>query len=392
MTLAVQDNLMPAIRTPNFEDLTFDAPIESIPLVAGNEKGEVLKTVTLKEYLEHFDKYLHGRDKVPSLLCERDTHVLMSAQACFLPLSEEGKAKFNAALYNYQSTQSSPAVLAITAVAAGTSAQVVNEYGRYGQKLYFNKDGERCSFLAQRPTADRAARGVATQGSMTEAEQQQNMILIIQVPLKIPEPPRRAGYMYAAKCLESCADFETLGCMNECVQEQGAMMRDDTEDAIVSIGEPEGIFEELKGMKIERETNFPVRVTLQFYKGTSTGVVEDKTMAEIAKQLTNVRNRKGEFFGSLVVAGQTRRPTEAKSLPSEMEWQPTPAAPWWEMFWATHGSMFPHLTKAGAERLIFVDKQWANTGMSEAQVSVLALLQGAEAEAAKKQQLPPWKV
>jgi hypothetical protein len=138
MTLQVQDKLMPAIRPPNFEDLTFDVPIENIPLVVGNERGKALTTITLKEYLQHFSEYIHGRNKVESLLSDGDAHALMSAQACFLPLSQDGKTKFNVALYSYQSTQSSPAVLAITAVASGAGphrvralrAAVVLQQGR----------------------------------------------------------------------------------------------------------------------------------------------------------------------------------------------------------------------------------------------------------------------
>ncbi len=48
------------------------------------------------------------------------------ARACRL---QGGEAKFNVNLYNYQSRQGDPAVLAIVATAQGTSAQIVNAEG-----------------------------------------------------------------------------------------------------------------------------------------------------------------------------------------------------------------------------------------------------------------------
>ncbi len=39
----------------------------------------------------------------------------------------------------------------------------------------------------------------------------------------------------------------------------------DVEDAIVSVGEAEGPFDEVDGIAIERDPQFPVRVTLQVH-------------------------------------------------------------------------------------------------------------------------------
>jgi hypothetical protein len=52
----------------------------------------------------------------------------------------------------------------------GTSAQVVQDGS---QKLYFNKCGEKASFIGQRLTDNRKERGVATEGEMTKEEKQQ---------------------------------------------------------------------------------------------------------------------------------------------------------------------------------------------------------------------------
>ena len=58
------------------------------------------------------------------------------------------------------------------------------------------------------------------------------------------------------------------------------------EEAVIGHGELEGPFVEIDGLKIKRDTRFPVRVTVQFYKATSNGVVSQADMAEIARQIT----------------------------------------------------------------------------------------------------------
>lgn len=136
MTLQVQESRLPIIRSPNFQDVTWDVPMEAIPLVVGNEKGGNLHITTLQDYLKNFRDYLHkpsgwtGTNN--SLLApERDSHVIMSAQACFLPIPAGEEATFNVAIYNYQSTATDPAVLAIVASSRGTSAQVLGSQSMY---------------------------------------------------------------------------------------------------------------------------------------------------------------------------------------------------------------------------------------------------------------------
>jgi hypothetical protein len=64
---------------------------------------------------------------------------------------------------------------------------------------------------------------------------------------------------------------------------------------------------------------------VQFYKATSSGVVADADMAEIADQIQRVYED-ADYVGSLVVGGPSDRPTEydgAKEQPPG----------WWEAFW-----------------------------------------------------------
>ena len=63
----------------------------------------------------------------------------------------------------------------------------------------------------------------------------------------------------------------------------------DVDEAIVKVGEAEGVFSECRGLQIERDPSFPIRVTLQYYKATSTGAINDEVMASIANQIRDAR-------------------------------------------------------------------------------------------------------
>ncbi|PSR12717.1 hypothetical protein C8255_26245, partial [filamentous cyanobacterium CCP3] len=114
-----QLHLMPVIRHPNFADLSADIPLENFLVLVGNERGEDLRRVPLNELLGDLRRYLHEPEswtgRRQSLLAPRDSHVLVSAQACFLPIPQSGLATFNPVLFNYQSRPGDPAVLTILA-------------------------------------------------------------------------------------------------------------------------------------------------------------------------------------------------------------------------------------------------------------------------------------
>jgi hypothetical protein len=338
MTIQVQDRLpdsdkyrltcMPVIRYPNFSDITGDISPDLFFVLVGNEKGQELRKIRLRELLGDLRAYLHDPsswkgDRKSLLAKRRDSHVLVSAQACFLPIPQEGIAEFNPVLFNYQSSQGNPAVLAILATREGTSVTVIDntrdgfEAGRtWGQRLFFNQNGERCSltgkrksdFLAEVPQDQREATssaGVADREGL-------NMVLLIQVPLKHKESEIAfAGVFDLCECL--CCD---------------TLMESDVEEAVIGHGKVEGPFTEIDGMRIERDDRFPVRVTVQFYKATSNGVVSDEDLAEIAEQINRVY-KEADYVGSLVVQGETGRPTEYAGPKFE-------PPGWWDDFWKRH--------------------------------------------------------
>jgi len=394
MTLSVQNAPLPIFRYKNYTDLTWDIPLEKIPLVVGNELDGKLYTVTLKEYLQTFKMYLSDPTNWAgsriSLLGSKENYAICSAQACILPVPKNGEAVFNVSIYNYRSTPRNPAVLAIVSTAEGTSAQVVEGDTFSGsQKLYFNQKGERASFVGQRLSDNRKDRGVKTEGAMTSEEKKQNAIMIIQVPLKqdyirpskdyygdgfgggvISPAPVLMNGILPGGCFPMPYPQQVPTTYEESVYvESRKAAREkskvDMEEAIIKVGKVEGKFNEVNGLAIERDPDYPVRVTFQFYKSTATGVINEAEVSAIADQIATCREQ-GDFIGSLVVGGITKRPTEPKTK--------SQIPVWWDTFWYTYSQRYPHITKDVASVLLFSTGRFTNMTMDEAQGHCLAIL------------------
>lgn len=278
LTLCIDGNVkMPVIRSPNFLDMTWDQPMETISLVTGNESTLGRRTtMTLKAWLEAKSLYRSSRD----------SHVIVSAQSCFLSIPEGETTKFNVALYNYQSRPDNPAVLVLVGNSSGTSAQTIGN-SHDGNMLYFNDAGKSCAFMAQRLKDDRQERGVATDSAVMDSdEQQRNCLIIVQIPLLVARPPPQPY----ASAFRQYPQFSVYGCgggLFGSVQAQSRCLSDDIDHAMVSVAAPESgkLFPTLP-TRLERDERFPVRVTLQFYKATSNGIISDASMAAVSEQLT----------------------------------------------------------------------------------------------------------
>lgn len=304
---------MPVIRYPNFHDLSADLDPDEFFLLVGNERGEDLEPVSLTDYVDNFRDYLHHGDswggRQNSLLADRDSVVLVSAQAVFLPIEEDGQAVFNPVLYNYQSYEGSPGVLAILATREGTSATIIDndmdysaDYYSWGQRLFFNEDGERASLTGSRLSdfMEDPENLEELMGENMEAagEEGLNMVLLIQIPLRQKE--RRDLWFEGAGGMVSCSPAMC----------EEAMASSDVEAAVIGHGELEGPFREIDGLPIVRDERFPIRVTVQFYKATSNGVATPGDIAEIAAQITRVYDD-ASYVGSLVCPEEKiERPTD----------------------------------------------------------------------------------
>jgi hypothetical protein len=322
--------LMPVMRHDNFTDKTADIQIEKILVPVGNqtEDGQ-LKLVTLKELLENPEQYMSthdkGKIKNATLLAKRDTHVLVSAQHAFLPVPKEGKATFWPVIFNYQSTKKNPAVLTILVTRQGTSMTIIDNTrdtitggGSWGQRLYFNQGGKKAPLIAERLT-DVKTKGVTANGeNAQDLGADANVLMLIQVPLKFREPPRPkyapmktmsiGGDAYGMGGGASAAPSAAMD-KKEASASRGRE-RSDVDTAVLGHGPSEGPYTELDGLTIQRDTRFPVRVTLQFYQATSNGVISNSNVKAMASQIKKVYG-KGDYVGSLVVPTELdrRRPT-----------------------------------------------------------------------------------
>ena len=295
--------LMPVIRHPNFSDVTGDVKMDQIRIPVGNQAGqEPLATITLRELLADPTRYLSqpqkGAIRGGSLLAERDTHALVSAQTAFLPVPREGKATFWPVIFNYQSWKKHPAVLTILVTRQGTSMTVVDNARdtlgggqSWGQRLFFNDHGQRAPLTAER-LSDVKEHGVTANGEDAQSlGDDANLMMLIQVPLKVRELAHHAA--------KSAMDGLTLSPPSAGPQ-RASSGHSDVEVAVLGHGPQLGPYVELDGLTIQRDARFPVRVTVQFYQATATGRISGADASAFAKQIARVYHE-ADYVGSLVV-------------------------------------------------------------------------------------------
>ena len=142
----------------------------------------------LKAYLSDPTSLL-GED---DFTAPRDSHYLVSAQHVFVPLGARGTAEFNPVIYNYQSQPESPAVMVLLVTRQGMSATIIENrsgdqsYQGWGQQLFFNHEGQRTVFTAERRSAVQARieEGEAGEQDAAALEEGADMMMVIQVPLR----------------------------------------------------------------------------------------------------------------------------------------------------------------------------------------------------------------
>ncbi|MBL0214060.1 MAG: hypothetical protein IPQ07_09255 [Myxococcales bacterium] len=340
MTIQVADGgrvtCMPVIRHPNFSDKTADVSIDDVMIRVGNERGAPLTSISLRTYLRDLRAHLSTPSSwagtETSLLAPREKDVLVSAQACFLPVPTSGKAEFNPVLFNYQSYAGAPAVLAIVATREGTSATIIDNVrdgfgagSAWGQRLFHNQDGQRASLTGTRMTEFVAAGGDATDRvESVDAAKAAGLscVMLIQVPLLQPERARPSLSMSGAG---APSGMMMKRCRSASLEEEC-----DVDEAVIGHGDAQGPFTEIDRLAIKRDPRFPIRVTVQFYKATSNGIVSASEMKALADQIASVY-KDAKAVGSLVTDPDRGRSTEwdddgrGKAEPKD----------WWEQFWKT---------------------------------------------------------
>ncbi|MCP3658949.1 MAG: hypothetical protein GY830_00955 [Bacteroidetes bacterium] len=314
MTLITSKNkaLMPVIRKPNFADVTHDIPIKKFQVPVGNENGSKIKVIPLSEYLMNLKKYCANQNIGNLYDKERDINILTSAQCCILPCKKRGKCEFNVQLFNYQSYDDNPAVLVILVTKDGTSAQILENSN---QKLYFNDNGDAKTFIAERLQDVQERRTGKQQqklksfNQMSNKEKTENVIMMIQVPLKVKQRTRSSVYTYEEcdfqnECApKSCQNMSK--CMEPLEDSKGMDM------ASIKTGSNVGSFIGTKGLTLQRDFRYPIRCTFQCYRVTDENLIKDSMVTDIADQLNSIL-AKYDSKGSLVLGGDDGRTTEPK--------------------------------------------------------------------------------
>jgi len=319
-----QTALMPVIRFPNFSDRTGDVAAEKFFVRVGNHRDtRELSSVPLTEVLSDIRRFASAPSSLVgsgNLLAPRDSHFLVSSQAVFLPIPAEGKAAFNPVVFNYQSAPGSPAVLTLLVTRQGTSLRVIENtpedgtaQGR-GQELYFNAAGKRAAFTAERRSTVEARidaqGGPANSDDASALQKGADVLFLVQVPLR-HRTPRRWGPVM----MEGAMDDAEMAAAPAAKASAGGG-RSDVEQAVVGHGRARGPYVEGSGAKLERDPRFPIRITVQFYKATSNGVVEARDLDAIATSIGNVYEH-ADFVGSLVLPpGDALRPTAWSQVPA----------------------------------------------------------------------------
>lgn len=323
--------LMPVIRFPNFTDRTGDVPANKFFVRTGNHRNKKqLTTVPLTDVLKNIKKFSSKPWTIEgsgNLLAARDSHFLVSAQAVFLPIPKKGKAEFNPVVFNYQSAPGSPAVLSILVTRQGTSMTVIENSPEdsgvqgWGQELYFNNEGMSAAFTAERKSD--VVKRITAQGGPKTADDRSalakgaDVLFLIQVPLKHRQRGMLGGAMEEAAA-DSAAPMAPPPAQ---AAPGGAPMKSaeksDVEQAVLGHGKNRGPFNEGRGLRLERDPKFPIRITVQFYKATSNGVVDDADLDRIARSIGSVYEH-ADVVGSLVLPeGDRRRPTAWQRIPGE---------------------------------------------------------------------------
>ena len=211
-------------------------------------------------------------------------------------------------------------MLTIVISARGTSTATVEDKH---QKLFFDDKGTARYYTAE-ALADRRARetGVANQAASTHAqmtahEKLDNLLVVVQVPLKHREVRRTKGVVY--ECEEAEVEVYMMGpsygapvarCMRSAPAARGAAEPParGMDMAVLGLGSAAGPFAGTRGRTLERDARFPVRATFQYYRATDRDHLTVDEANDVAAQLQQ-STKVMTAHGSLVTTPAAPRAT-----------------------------------------------------------------------------------
>ena len=296
---------LPAIRYPNFTDKTSDVDINKIWLPTGNHKPQSNLVMTpLISILENPSVFMTNPEPVASMYNkERDSHVLVSAQVCFLPLPATGAIEFAVSCYAYQSSKKNPAQLVILSSQLGTSFQILD---KKKNTIWHNDSGTKRPLLGERQSSIESRTGNSISA---ENGKRMSTIVLVQIPLEIPDDYDDMMPMSFGSVMDGVTTKSIV--FESCVARSRAP---DVENAIITAGRGKGKHKELNGLGsiIKRDLNYPIRVTYMEYKGSSNGILDAALAKSFHNDIETIYNA-GEFRGSLVIGRDKNRPTNIKN-------------------------------------------------------------------------------
>ena len=184
-------------------------------------------------------------------------------------------------------------MLVLLATREGTSITIIDNKrdaldidGTWGQRLFVNQHGERCNLSGQ-SESDSLELGADTKSAQIGPHFAEgiSLVMLVQVPLKMKEPMRLGG------------GTEDTGVVRYCMASDP---ESDIEHMVIDDGKVGGRFIEIDDLRIERDPDYPIRVTVQFYKSTNSGTIVGQDMVEIAAQIKSVYNQ-ANYVGRLIV-------------------------------------------------------------------------------------------
>ena len=208
---------MPVIRFPNFTDRTGDIPADRFFVRVGNEHAgqRRSRSVPLTDVLKNLKAFASLPSSIRgsgNLLAPRDTHFLVSAQAVFLPIPEEGQGRVQPGALQLPVGAGLARGALDPRHAAGHEHQVIENkpgetLGRRGRGpgalLQQRRSARRLHRRAQerRRGADQAQGGPKTEDDRSALQKGADVLFLVQVPLVhanqgvlggvMPSPPRR---------------------------------------------------------------------------------------------------------------------------------------------------------------------------------------------------------
>ena len=170
----------------NMQDLAFVVDGNKITLKTGNERGDVLREITVVDYLSANGLY------------KPDEPLVATAQVSPVPTG----ANISPAIYPYFAD-----ILVIVSWAGGSTV-IIAPRGKW-TVLYHNENGTKHSFSAETLSASREKRGVPLDAQITPEEKGFESVTLYLVPIKeIPEE-------YAVRVVHLDTDEENYGDIDE---------------------------------------------------------------------------------------------------------------------------------------------------------------------------------